>query len=151
MVKIYKSQVKDLKSRFKFGIEVPRGVSDAMKLDKLNNNTKWMDAIQKEKDQLFDYETFEVLEKGEKAPQGYKRIPGFYVFDVKHDLRRKARFVAGGHMTVAPKEETYSGVVDHESVRLTLFLSELNDLDVMAADIGNAYLYAKTREKVYWT
>ena len=69
--------------------------------------------------------------------------------DVKHDLWRKARFVAGGHMTVEPKEETYSGVVDHESVRLTLFLSELNDLDVIAADIGNAYLHAKTREKVY--
>ena len=52
-------------------------------------------------------------------------------------------------MTVAPKEETYPGVVDHEYVRLALFLSELNDLEVMAADIGNAYLHAKIREKVY--
>jgi len=29
---------------------------------------------------------------------------------VKHDLRRKARFVAGGHVTKTPKEETCSGV-----------------------------------------
>ena len=99
-----------------------------------------MDAITKEKDQLFDFKTFEVLNKSEKAPKGYKRIPGFYVFDVKHDLRRKARFVAGGHMSIAPKEDSYSGVVDHENVRITLFLAEHNDLELMVADIGNAYL-----------
>ena len=52
-------------------------------------------------------------------------------------------------MTTAPKEETYSGVVDHENVKITLFLAEHNNLDVMAADIGNAYLHARTREKVY--
>ena len=52
-------------------------------------------------------------------------------------------------MTTAPKEETYSGVVDHENVRITLFLAEHNNLELMAADIGNAYLHAKTREKVY--
>ena len=52
-------------------------------------------------------------------------------------------------MTTAPKEETYSEVVDHENVQITLFLAEHNDLKLMAADIGNAYLHAKTREKVY--
>ena len=52
-------------------------------------------------------------------------------------------------MTTAPKEDTYSGVVDHENVRITLLLAEHNDLELMAADIGNAYLHAKTLEKVY--
>ena len=149
MAKIFKSQVKYLKARFKFGIEVPRTVKDAMRLDKYNGNSKWKEALIKERDQLFSFDTFKILAKGENAPHGYKRIPGFYVFDIKHDLRRKARFVAGGHMTTAPKEETYSGVIDHENVKLSLFIAELNDLDVMTADIGNAYLHAKTREKVY--
>ena len=67
---------------------MPRGYQEAVKLDMKNGNTKWQDAIQKEKDQLFEYETFDILDRGEKAPKGYKRIPGFYVFDVKHDLRR---------------------------------------------------------------
>ena len=147
MAKIYKSQVKDLKARYKFGIEVPRGVREALRLNEINGNTKWMDAITKEKDHFFDFKTFEVLNKNEKAPKGYKRIPGFYVSDVKHDLRRKARFVAGGHMSIAPKEDSYSGVVDHENVRITLFLAEHNDLELMATGIGNAYLHAKTREK----
>ena len=87
--------------------------------------------------------------RGRKPPREYKRIPGFFVFDVKHDLRRKARFVAGGHVTIAPKGDTYSGVCDHESVRMTLFLAENNDLEVKVADIGNAYLHAKTREKMF--
>ena len=52
-------------------------------------------------------------------------------------------------MTTAPKEDTYSGVVDHENVRITLFLAEHNDLEVMAADIGNTYLHARTKEKVF--
>ena len=34
-----------------------------MRLDRENKNNKWMEEITKEKDQLFDIETFEVLEK----------------------------------------------------------------------------------------
>ena len=51
-------------------------------------------------------------------------------------------------MIIAPKDESYSGVVDHESVRLTMVLAENNDLQVTAADTGNVYLHGTTREKV---
>ena len=149
MAKILKSQVKDLKARYKFGILVPRSCNEALSEDNKNNNTLWDGSLKTEIGQLDEYSTFKVLARGEKAPEGYKRIPGFFVFDVKHDLRRKARFVAGGHMTVAPKEDNYSGVVEFESVKLILFLAELNGLALMAADVGNAYLHAWTREKVY--
>ena len=71
------------------------------------------------------------------------------IFDVKFDLRRKARLVAGGHLTSPPKEDIYSGVVGMEAVRLGFLLASLNNLDVCAADIGNAFLYGKTQEKVY--
>ena len=85
-MKIFKSQVEDMQPRFKFGVEVPRSVKEAMRLDEMNGNKLWIEAITKKRDQLFDFETFEVLAKGEKAPKGHKRIPGFFVFDVKHDL-----------------------------------------------------------------
>ena len=123
MTKIFRSQVKDIPPRFKFGVEILCNYRDALCLDEKNKNQLFIQAIQKGKDQLFDYETFNVLEREKNAPKGYKRIPGFFVFDVKHDLRRKARFDAGGHMTTAPEEEIYSGVVDHKNVRITLFLS----------------------------
>ena len=116
MAKIFKSQVNPPGPRYKFGVRIPRNREEALHLDKINGNTFWQEAIDKEIGQLLDYETFNIQEKGEKAPNGHQRIPGFLVFDVKHDLRRKARFVAGGHVTNPPKEEVYSGVVDHESV-----------------------------------
>jgi hypothetical protein len=40
------------------------------------------------------------------------------IFYVKMDLTRRARFVAGGHMTEAPASITYSSVVSRDSVRI---------------------------------
>jgi hypothetical protein len=45
---------------------------------------------------------------------------------------------------------TYSTVVSRDSVRICLLIAALNDLDVMAGDIENAYLTAPCREKM-WT
>jgi hypothetical protein len=71
------------------------------------------------------------------------------VFDAKHDGRRKARFVAGGHLTMDPGEDSYSGVIAPDAVRLGMFAAVYNNLKVLTADISNAYLYADTKEKVY--
>jgi len=72
------------------------------------------------------------------------------VFDIKMDgkFTRKARLVAGGHTTETPASSTYSSVVSRESVRVAFLLEVLNDLDVFAADVGNAYLNAPCREKI---
>ena len=43
----------------------------------------------------------------------------------------------------------YSGVISIRSLRLAIFLAKLNNLEVWGADIGNAYLEAKTKEKLY--
>ena len=57
--------------------------------------------------------------------------------------------VAGGHLTEPPLDSVYSGVVSLRSLRLVIFLVELNCLELMQADIGNAYLEALTKEKVF--
>ena len=65
------------------------------------------------------------------------------IFDVKmgENFRRKARFVAGGHKTKTPAAMTYSlVVVSRDSVCIALMIAALNDLDIMACDIQNAYL-----------
>jgi hypothetical protein len=73
------------------------------------------------------------------------------IFDVKmEDFRRKARFLAGGHTTDAHHVMTYESVVSRDSVRITLTLATLNDLDAMMGDIENVYLTAPITEKV-WT
>ena len=67
-MKIFKSQVKDIRPQFKFGVEVPRSIEDTKRLDKKNGNTKWMDAIQKEKDQLMSFNIFFITqERGERS------------------------------------------------------------------------------------
>jgi hypothetical protein len=134
--------------KYKFGELVPRSVAHAFEIDRMNNNTEWQDAIGTELKQINDYKTFRLLQKGEHL-QDFQGIPYHIVFDVKFDLRKKARLVAGGNKTTPPKEDLYSGVVDLMTVRIGHMLAKANGLQVCAADIGNAFLYGKTREKVY--
>ena len=95
-----------------------------------------------------EYEVFKDLGKGAAPPPGYKRINVHVIYDVKHDLRHKARIVAGGHLT-EPCDDAYSGVISLRTLRLALMAAELNNLNIMVGDIGNAYLEAYTKEKVY--
>ena len=65
-------------------------------------------------------------------------------FDIKMDgkFTRKDRLVAGVHNRSPPLYTTYYSVVNRESVRLEFLIYGLNDLDICACDIGNAYLNA---------
>jgi hypothetical protein len=67
------------------------------------------------------------------------------IYDIKHDGRHKARLVSGGHLTDPNTESVYSGVVSLQGIRLIVFLVELNKISLWGADIGNAYLEAKTK------
>ena len=70
------------------------------------------------------------------------------VYDVKFDGRFKSRLVAGGNWTDPPKEDIYSGVIGMDTVRLAFSLASVHNLKACAADVGNAFLYGKTKEKV---
>ena len=151
MLKLMKNQAKR-GPKFKFGIELPRNRKHARELDAMNGNTMWQDAEQEEIDQLMHFKTFKILGKGVRDfpnKEKYTFVPLHMVYDVKFDLRRKVRIVAGGNWTDPPECDVYSGVVSIESVRLSLFIAELNDLLTCAADVGNAFLHGWTKELVY--
>ena len=118
-----------------------------MEIDKETGTTFWADAIAKEMKHVRP--AFNILEENAKAPPGSKFIRCHMNFEIKMDFTRKARFVAGGHMTDPPTSLTYSSVVARDSVRLAFLIAAMNDLDLLAADIGNAYLNAYTKEKVH--
>ncbi len=82
---------------------------------------------------------------------GYTQITGHIVFDVKlgENFRRKARYCADGHKTSAPVSVTYSIVVSRKSVRILLTVAALNDLQVLGADVQNAFLTAPNKEKCW--
>ena len=66
------------------------------------------------------------------------------------NFRRKARLVAGGHMTTDPAAVNYASVVSRETVCIALALAALNDLEVKCGDVLNAYITAPVKEKI-WT
>ena len=123
---------------FKNGFQVPRNPEEAIAIDNANGNTRWQDSMALELAKIQEYKTFRDLGKGTPGPEGYKKIKVHFVFDVKHDGRHKSRLVAGGHLTDTPVDSVYSGVVSLRSLRLVLFLAELNKLKIWGADTGNA-------------
>jgi hypothetical protein len=68
------------------------------------------------------------------------------VFDVKYEVRHKERLVSGGNWTVNDREDIYSGVVCMDTVRIGVFLGELYGLSCCTCDIGNAFLYGKSKD-----
>ena len=113
----------------------------AYRIDKANKNTLWADAIAKEMKDV--RVAFDILPDGDRIPQGFQFVKCHMIFDVKmEDFRRKARLVAGGHMTETPKCMTYSSVVSRDTVRIAMTLAALNELDVKAGNAMNVYVTA---------
>ncbi len=154
---INKVKKKYWRTTHKFGIRLPKTVVEAFQIDKENGNTYWADAITKEMSKAkVAYIPIEGVTPEEvranKVDQlrGFQEIKCHIIFDVKMDFTQKARFVAGGHMTETPNSLTYSSVVSRESVKIAFLIAALNDLDLMSCDIGNAYLNAKCRERIWF-
>ncbi|GFH55427.1 hypothetical protein CTEN210_11903 [Chaetoceros tenuissimus] len=154
---ISKVKSKYWRTTHKFGIRIPKTVKEAYEIDRLTGTNFWMKAIEKEMTNVrIAFEKLEGVTKEEKrlgkVKPGFKFCDTHMIFDIKMDgkFTRKARLVADGHKTDAPASITYSSVVSRDSVRICLMAASLNGLDVFACDIGNAYLNANCREKL-WT
>jgi Reverse transcriptase (RNA-dependent DNA polymerase) len=158
-----KNKNKYWQTTHKFGFRMPKSVKEALQIDHDEGNTLWRDAIEKEMRNVrpaFKKWIVPGGVVGDGNPElarskyylvGYQEIKCHMIFDIKvENLVRKARFVAGGHTTETPASMTYSSVVSRDSVRIAFLLAAVEGLEVWAADVGNAYLNAKCREKI-WT
>ena len=154
--------INKVKSRYwrtthKFGIQIPKSVQEACEIDRTTGTSHWTRAIDKEMQNVrIAFERLgnitEDQMRGGKIKPGYTYCSTHTVFDIKMDgiFTRKARLVPDGHKTKPPASITYSSVVSRDSVRIALTLASLNGLEVSSCDIGNAYLNADCREKL-WT
>ena len=77
--------------------------------------------------------------------RGFQEITCHIVFYVKMYFTSKARYVANGAMNETPVVLYYSSVVSYGSVRISLLVDALNDLDILAFQIYSAYLNAPCR------
>ncbi|MGH7955023.1 MAG: reverse transcriptase domain-containing protein [Gloeomargaritales cyanobacterium] len=133
-----------------FGIRVPKNVKEAYALDAINGNKLWAEAIDKEMGALEKMECFEYHEPTYKPGPDYQYAPLRLIFTIKkEDLRHKARLVIGGHVVDASMYNSYASTVQALSLRLLLTVAAANDLDIATGDIGNAFLHADCKEKVY--
>ena len=155
--------ISKVKSRYwrtthKYGIKLPKTVEEALAIDAATGTDFWRRALEKELRKImvaFEFhpnwtpqQVHDGLACGDFV--GFQEISCHIVFDVKMDLTRKARFVAGGHTTETPDVGIYSSVVSRDSIRIAFTIAALNDLEVLACDVGNAYLNAPCREKIWF-
>ena len=91
---ISKATTKYWERTHKYGIEIPKTVQDAMRIDREDNYTLWQDTISIEMKNV--QVAFTVREGDIKDLEGYELISGHLIFDVKvgEDFRQKARYVA---------------------------------------------------------
>ena len=81
--------------------------------------------------------------------KGFQFAPLQMIFDVKVDLRRKARLVIGGHIFDSNGHDVYASMMKSVSARFLMTIAAANNLEFLVGDIGNAYLHADTEEKLY--
>ncbi len=134
---------------FKYGLEVPSHFKRAVQIDHAANNRKWQDAVIKEMAALIHLKCFDFKSPNFKPPADYQKAPLKLIFDIKSDLRYKARLVCQGFKVDPRGLSTRATVVKNISVRLLDLVAAHTGLSVLTGDIGNAFVQAETKEKVY--
>ena len=139
-------------TREKFGIKIPNSTREALLFDKLNNDTKWGDAIAKEMNGLCRLNVFKFFSPSHKLDKqnGWQYAPLHMIFDIKREDRRyKARLVIGGNVIDSSDYTTYSSTVQDISTRLLQLVAVQNGLGIMTGDIANAFCTAPCAEKIW--
>jgi hypothetical protein len=131
------------------GVEIPRNIREALFLDAQNKDGKWKLVMKTEIEGIRNHGTFIFLEPGAEPPPGYQEAPLRMIFAVKSNFRRKARLVAGGHKMDATGLTSCISVVHMESTRILNVIAKAQNLQILAGNVGNAYLNADTKENVY--
>ncbi len=127
----------------------PQSYSEAIASDEAE---EWTQAMTDE------WSSFEVHQTGDivDAPPGKKVVKGKWVFKSKHDpesgrSKKKARYVACGYSQIAgiDYEETFSPVVNFDTVRVALTVAAARQYSVRQFDVKTAYLHAELKETIY--
>jgi hypothetical protein len=111
----------------------------------------WDQAMKNELDSLNKHKVWEIVSQPEKT----KLIKSKWVYSIKENdsggWKYKARLVAAGFNQIKNKDylESYSPVVNIESLRLFIALAAKLNLIVKFFDVKTAYLYSDLEETIY--
>jgi len=117
-----------------------------------HDSTKWLDAMNKEIQQLGSTGTWELTE----LPADRKPVKCKWTFKLKHDYtgaisRYKARLVAKGFSQIPGIDftETFAPVVCLETFRLLMAIAARYQLEIHVMDVIGAYLNGELSETIY--
>ena len=93
---------------------------------------------------------FQLIEIGNKPPDGSKLSGYHIIYEIKIDITRKPRLVANENINKGSLVYvTHATVASRESIILVFLLAILKGLNVIAEDDGNVYINFWTRNKVH--
>ena len=113
---------------FKYGFEVPKSWKDILRIDKAAGNTLWQDAVKKEVGALIQHQCFDFRSPDYKPSKDYQFCRLHFVYEIKTDLRHKARLVCDGSHVDPRGLSTRATVVKGISVRLLDLIADAQDL-----------------------
>ena len=163
-------QVRRSPYEWKQGFRIPRGLKNALlhdaemdedaklprpRLAEIVGTRRWRDAIRKEILKFYatnigtDNEAaLKILDKGSEKPKGYQQVRCFWIFDIKGDGTLKARWVAGGDGIDSRGVAKSMTVISSMGMRIMFAQAAKDEQKVLSGDLSNAYLHARTRERV---
>jgi len=111
---------------------------------------KWKIAITKEFKNIYDNHVTTVVDSSE-IPKDANILDGTWVFTIKDDGIRKARFVIRGFKQIKGKDfiDTYAPTLQSDSLRITIAIASIMNWNIMQIDIKAAYLNAELKEKIF--
>ena len=138
-------------SGMKYGMRFPRNTKEADQFYKENGNLLWQNAILKELEALMYMKIFKKLRLSlrKARSKGFQFTTLRMIFEVKVDLRRKARLFIEGHVIDSSRHEVYASTMKSVPARILKTIAAVNNLYVMTGDIGNAYLNDNNEDKIY--
>ena len=88
--------------------------------------------------QIDEYEAFTTYERRNQPPPGYNKIRFYLIFYFLVGIHQNVQLMV--LLTEARVDSVYSEAALLRELIIIPFLTEFNQMDIQATDIGNAYL-----------
>jgi hypothetical protein len=84
-------------------------------------------------------------------PKGRQPVKARWVYVVKPDGRKKARFITKGFTQIfgIDYEETFTPVTRFKTFQIFMALAALHDWEIETLDVKTAYLFGELEEEIY--
>ena len=144
LVSVLRGKIK--KAFFKYGVQVPESYRAATRLDN-SERDGWILEMNNEIEALMELGAFKKGFHASRLPDGIELqdvIESIWVYDVKVDGRKRARFAARGDMeTHQDDDDNFSPVTQMRTVRLILAVAAQLNLELVTMDFPKAFLLGK--------